>query len=126
VTPDGNPYANPIDAVWIDERLYFGGSPQTRWIGNLKSNGAVCIHLESGTDVVVLRGHAQQMQAVTHDLAVRLSQTSKAKYGYGFEPEAYETTHGVYEFQPRIVVAWSDFPKDATRWDIDDSVERPT
>ena len=119
VTPDGMPYANPIDGVWIDECLYFGGSPKTKWIGNLGSNNAVCIHLESASDVVVLRGCAQQMQSVTHDLAVRLSKASKEKYGYGPKAEEYEKTPGVYEFKPRIVVAWSEFPGNATRWDLD-------
>ena len=119
VTPAGSPYANPIDGVWVDDCLFFGGSPKTRWITNLASNSAVCIHLESGTDVVVLRGRARQMQAVTHDLAVRLSKASKAKYGYGPKPEEYEQTPGVYEFKPRIVVAWSEFPGNTTRWDLD-------
>ncbi len=123
VTPAGSPYANPIDGVWVDERLYFGGSPKTRWMRNLASNTAVCIHLESGTDVVVLRGRAQQMHGMEHDLAVRLSHASKTKYGYAPKPEEYEKAPGIYEFKPSIVVAWSEFPKDPTRWDFDDLVE---
>ena len=36
VTPDGRPHATPVDGLWIEDRLYFGGSPKTRWQRNLK------------------------------------------------------------------------------------------
>jgi hypothetical protein len=45
---------------------------------------------------------------------------SVTKYGYGPKPEEYEKTEGVFVFRPRVVLAWKQFPKDATRWRLDD------
>src|SRR5687768_3182446 len=35
ISPDGHPHAMPVDGLWLDDRLYFGGSPQTRRNRNL-------------------------------------------------------------------------------------------
>jgi len=29
VSPEGRPHATPVDGVWLADRLYFGGSPET-------------------------------------------------------------------------------------------------
>ena len=114
VSPDSRPHATPVDGLWIDDRLYFGGSPQVRWHRNVAANPAVCIHLASETDVVILHGDAHE-QRPDGTLARRLVDTSTQKYGYAPEVEVYESG-GVYVFHPRVVFAWTQFPKDATRW----------
>lgn len=118
-TPNGRPYATPVDGLWLEGRLYFGGSPQTRWLRNLAANSAVSVHLESATDVVILRGDAHELKAPERSLTTTLSTASKEKYGYGSKPEDYESG-GVYAFRPRVVVAWKHFPKDVTRWEFQD------
>lgn len=119
VTPNGRPYATPVDGLWLEGRLYFGGSPQTRWVRNLAANSAVSVHLESATDVVILRGDAHELKAPERSLTTTLSRASKEKHGYGSKPENYESG-GVYVFRPRVVVAWKQFPKDVTRWEFQD------
>jgi hypothetical protein len=114
VSPDGRPHATPVDGLWFDDRLYFGGSPETRRNRNLASNPAVCVHLESGGDVVILQGDAR-LHTPDRGLAIRLSEASAQKYGYGPRPEDYEAS-GVHLFRPRVVLAWKQFPQDATRW----------
>lgn len=114
----GRPHATPVDGLWLDDRLYFGGSPDTRRQRNLAANPAVCIHLESGTDVLILRGEARPLTPPGRDLARRLSAASAQKYGYGPKPEDYETGSGTYVFRPRTVFAWQAFPKDVTRWTL--------
>ncbi|MFN7948344.1 MAG: pyridoxamine 5'-phosphate oxidase family protein [Blastocatellia bacterium] len=116
VSPDGHPHATPVDGVWVDDRLYFGGSPRTRRHRNLAANPAACIHLESGSDVVILHGEARELHAPARTLTTRLAAASKEKYGYAFTPEQYETMPGVLEFSPRLVLAWKEFPKDVTRF----------
>ncbi|HLF29278.1 MAG TPA: pyridoxamine 5'-phosphate oxidase family protein [Anaerolineae bacterium] len=123
VSPEGWPHATPVDGVWLDDRLYFGGSPETRRNRNLAANPAVCIHLESGSDVVILHGEAHEFRASEPALATRLSGASAQKYGYGLKPEEYATATGMYVFRPRVVFAWKQFPKDATRWDFPNEVE---
>ncbi len=47
----------------IEAAAYFGGSPQTRRNRNLVETPAVCVHLESRSDVVILHGDAQELRA---------------------------------------------------------------
>jgi hypothetical protein len=115
VSPDGHPHATPVDGLWLDDRLYFGGSPQTRWNRNLDNNPAVCVHLESGAEVLILHGEAS-MIIPDQPFTVLLAEGSARKYGYPMQPELYAP--GVREFRPRVVYAWSQFPKDVTRWTI--------
>ncbi len=116
--PNGRPHATPLDGIWIDDCLYFGGSPETRWSRNLAANPAVCIHLENALEVVILHGDASEVRVTDANFAQQLSTASQQKYGFAPPPEAY-AQGGVYTFRPRIVLAWSQFPKDATRWQFD-------
>jgi nitroimidazol reductase NimA-like FMN-containing flavoprotein (pyridoxamine 5'-phosphate oxidase superfamily) len=114
--PDGRPHATPVDGLWIDDRLYFGGSPQTRRQRNLAANPSACVHLESGSDVVILHGAARP-ERPDAALATRLAADSTRKYGYGSTPEQYQKAD-VHVFRPRTAFAWTNLPKDATRWKI--------
>jgi nitroimidazol reductase NimA-like FMN-containing flavoprotein (pyridoxamine 5'-phosphate oxidase superfamily) len=114
VSPDGQPHATPVDGLWIDDRLYFGGSPQTRRQRNLAANPRICVHLESAMDVVILQGEAHYEQP-DRALALRLADESNKKYGYGSKPEEYEK-RGAHVFRPRVAFAWTNLMKDATRW----------
>jgi hypothetical protein len=118
VSPHGRPHATPVDGLWLDDRLYFGGAPETRRNRNLAANPAVCVHLDSAVEVVILHGDAH-LRKPDHALAVRLAEASTQKCGYAPKPEDYETG-GVPVFHPRVVIAWKQFPKDATRWRLPD------
>lgn len=112
----GQPHATPVDGLWLDDRLYFGGSPQTRRNRNLTQNPAVCIHLESADDVLILHGEAR-LQTPKRQVALRLAEASAQKYGYAPKPEDYEATP-VYVFRPRVILAWRPALKEATRWEL--------
>jgi nitroimidazol reductase NimA-like FMN-containing flavoprotein (pyridoxamine 5'-phosphate oxidase superfamily) len=117
VGPGGRPHVTPVDGVWLDDRLYFGGSPSTRRTRNLADNPAVAIHVGDGSDVVIVHGQAEPLGAAAHDLAVRLSEAVQAKYGYGPRPQDYEAAaNGNFVVKPRLVFAWKAFPNDVTRW----------
>jgi nitroimidazol reductase NimA-like FMN-containing flavoprotein (pyridoxamine 5'-phosphate oxidase superfamily) len=120
VSPDGRPHATPVWGLWVDDRLYFGGSPQTRRSRNLAENPAVCVHLESGSDVIILHGDARELRAPDRSLVTHLIEASVKKYGYAPKPEDYEVSAGTYVLHPRWVLAWKQFPKDATRWRFQD------
>ena len=117
VSPNGHPHATPVDGLWLDDALYFGGSPQTKWHRNLAANPALSVHLESASDVVILRGQVRGLTAPARSLTAALSKASTEKYGYAPDPETYETG-GVYVFRPNVVLAWKQFPNDATRWEF--------
>ncbi len=116
VDAEGRPHSTPVDGLWIDEKLYFGGSPKTKRNRNLVANPAVCIHLENAMDVVILQGEAIELREIDKALAERLAAESKKKYGYAPPPEAYTGGGGIFIVRPRKVLAWKQFPKDATRW----------
>jgi hypothetical protein len=121
VSADGRPHVTPVDGLWLEEILYFGGSPKTRRNRNLLINPAVSVHLDSSEDVVILQGEAH-LQRPDHDLAVQLAKASVEKYGYAPSPEAYQQM-GVHVFRPHTVLAWQQLPKDATRWQFSRSEE---
>lgn len=115
VSPGGQPHATPVDGLWVDGRLYFGGSPETRRNRNLQSNPAACVHLEDAMEVLILEGEAPELKSPDRALTERLAALSAQKYGYRPKPEEFETG-GVRVFQPTKILAWTQFPSDATRW----------
>jgi nitroimidazol reductase NimA-like FMN-containing flavoprotein (pyridoxamine 5'-phosphate oxidase superfamily) len=117
VDAKGRPHATPVDGVWLDDRLYFGGSQETRRNRNLAHNPAVCVHLESGSEVVILHGEARELGEADGELARRLAEASNEKYGYGSKPENY-LAGGTFAVVPRKVIAWKTLFKDATRWEF--------
>jgi hypothetical protein len=121
VDPQGHPHATPVWGAWLDGTLFFDGSPQTRRGRNLASNPNVVIHLESGADVVILQGQADQIMGPDRPLAERLVAAYTAKYkdfGYAPSPDTWKTG-GLYRVTVRTAYAWTQFPQDATRWRLE-------
>ncbi|CQR49799.1 MULTISPECIES: pyridoxamine 5'-phosphate oxidase family protein [Haloferax] len=112
--PDGRPHARPVWGVWVDGAFHCGGGERTRWVRNLARDPRLAVHTESGTDVVILEGVAERLDAETADEATlaRVDDAYEAKYGI---------RHGtpVFRIRPERVLAWSGFPADATRWRFD-------
>jgi hypothetical protein len=77
---------------------------------NLGSNPRLVVHLESGDEVVILEGTAQQ---VTADESV--ADAYEAKYEH--RPEV----DGLWLVRPTRAFAWteSDYPNNATRFEWD-------
>ena len=111
VRPDGRPHAVPVWGVWVEEAFHFGGGRSTRKARNIAANPGVIAHSESGDEVVILEGIAEEITDPA--LQERLDDAYEEKYGI---------RHGtpVWGLRPRVVHAWTDFPKDATRWTFED------
>ncbi|MET4637189.1 pyridoxamine 5'-phosphate oxidase family protein [Mycetocola sp. 2940] len=113
VRPDGRPHAVPVDGLWMDGALWFGGSATAVHQLNLSSNPQVVLHIEDGSAPVIVEGVATTVVPKrAHALA--LAELSRKKYGYAPPVEAY--ADGVWHVPALRVLAWSDFPKDATRF----------
>ncbi len=80
VNASGAPVSRPVDGVWLDDTLYFGGSPETSWVRALNANPEVSVHLESGVEVVILEGRVAEMRVSSREFAERLVAQSKAKF----------------------------------------------
>ena len=118
--PDGRPHCAPVWGAWVDEVFYFGIGPNSRKAGNLSVNSSVVVHLESGDDVVILEGIAEEVATSDQSLFTRIADAYAAKYvlpetGDEFRPSSAE---GMYAVRPRLAFAWleRDFPRTATRW----------
>jgi pyridoxamine 5'-phosphate oxidase-like protein len=108
---DGAPAAAPVWGVWSDGALYFGTNPRSLKGRNLTRDPRVVIHLESGEEVVILRGEIER-----EDLPEAVVDAYEVKYA--FRPPV---TEGWFVLRPRHAVAWIelDYPKTATRFDFD-------
>jgi len=110
--PDGRPHARPVWGVWVDDRFHCGGGERTRWVRNLAVDPAVTVHRESGDEVVILEGEAERVTDA--DRLERVDAAYEEKYG---------VEHGtpVFAVIPDTVLAWRDYPTDATRWTFEDA-----
>ena len=61
VRPDGRPHAVPVWGVWLDGTFHFGGGRRTRKARNVAVNPHLVVYLESGDDVVILDGVAEEI-----------------------------------------------------------------
>ncbi|MCC6174607.1 MAG: pyridoxamine 5'-phosphate oxidase family protein [Chloroflexi bacterium] len=117
--PDGRPHAMPAWAVWVDDALYFDGSPETRRGRNLAANPAIVVHLESGDEVVVLEGDVQEAGRPDRALAERLVAAFVTKYGqshnYHPSPDQWDEG-GLWVLHPSVAFGWDAFPGTVTRW----------
>jgi hypothetical protein len=110
---DGRPHATPLWGAWIDQALFLDGSPTTRWARNIAANPSACIHLESGSNAVILEGVVDEV--VTEEmLGARIVDGWMRKYGR-LEPKP--AVSGMFRFRPHTARAWStETLEDGTRW----------
>jgi nitroimidazol reductase NimA-like FMN-containing flavoprotein (pyridoxamine 5'-phosphate oxidase superfamily) len=108
--PDGSPHPRPVWGVWVDDRFYFDGHPQTRWARNIERNPAAAVHIEMGDLAVIVEGVVED---VTPDSATseRVAAAYDAKYNY--RPGVAE---GIFMMRSRVAFAWDEYLKRATRW----------
>lgn len=113
--PDGRPHSAPVWGFWYDGALHFGTHRATRKARNIAANPRVSIHLESGDDVVIFEGRAEEVDP--EDLGAEVNAICRKKYGM---PLTGMPDSVVYRVRPRVVLAWTekDFPKNSTRWEF--------
>lgn len=110
--PDGRPHAVPVWGIWYGNRLYFEGSPLTRWAQNLAHNPHIAVHLPSAEQVVLIEGRVQVFN--DDDLTAAewalLDTTFRTKYAIDWG-SPYMVVH------PHAALAW-DAPTlgRMTRW----------
>jgi hypothetical protein len=119
VGADARPHARPVDGVWVEGALCFGGSPQTRWARNLAANPAMSVNLSSEAEAIILDGTAEVVRDPTHSLAAPSLAASREKY-----PQYYSADspfRPFWAFQPTTAFAWKleGFPQGATRWSFE-------
>jgi hypothetical protein len=108
-SPEGVPLVRPVWGVFVDDTICFGGGPLTRWSRNLESNPRVSVHLENGTQPVIAEGAVDRLTDRDDPRLKGIDDAYEIKY---------EMRHGppIWLLQPEIVLAWTEFPKDMTRF----------
>jgi nitroimidazol reductase NimA-like FMN-containing flavoprotein (pyridoxamine 5'-phosphate oxidase superfamily) len=117
VRPDGRPHVVPRWCVYLDGKIYYDGSSETIHVRNIEANPNVSLHLESGSQAIILEGTAAPAGKPAPELAKRLSQAYK-KYkelGYSPKPNSWDNG-GLFVFTPRQCLAWSNFTQDPTKF----------
>ncbi len=115
--PNGNPHITPVWGVWLDEQLYFGGERQARRTLNLHANPHLCAHLESGDEVVIIEGVAEEV--TDPDRLKQIGAASADKYQMvDLNTEESLSRAIYYRVRAQVVLAWleQDYPNTATRW----------
>ena len=118
--PDGKPHSRPVWGVWLDDAFYFStGSLAAQ---NLAANPAITVHLESGSEVVIIEGAAEMVGDA--GLVKRVVSLYNQKYNWDMDPN--DLPGPFYAVRPRVAFGWlsdesgldrgSAFHGTATRW----------
>jgi nitroimidazol reductase NimA-like FMN-containing flavoprotein (pyridoxamine 5'-phosphate oxidase superfamily) len=121
--PDGRPHTMPVWGLWLGEVFYFATDRESRKGRNLRVTPWMNVHLESGDDVVILEGRAEEL---SDPLALDLvAEAYEAKYKWRLDPRAPEQV--TYKLRPHTAFTWQekDFPNTATRWLFEETIEGP-
>jgi hypothetical protein len=119
---DGRPHCRPVWGVWLPDGFWFSTGSLARH--NLVANPQITVHLDSGTEVVIVEGVAA---AVTGADRLR---AFLAAYNSKYDWDAVATDDGVadssgaagpaYRMRPRVVFGWATDLRTATRWSFAD------
>jgi general stress protein 26 len=120
VGPGGAPHVRPVDGVWVDGALCFGGSPQTRWVRNLQHDQRISVHLPDDDEVVILEGTAELVTDPADPLAEPSMKANRAKYPQYYPADEDPGFRPFWSLRPATVYAWSlsGFPGNVTRWQL--------
>jgi Pyridoxamine 5'-phosphate oxidase len=124
VRPDGQPHMMPVWGVWLDGTFYFSTGGRSRKARNLAVDPRCVVCPEHADEAVILEGVAEQVTDL--GLLRHVAAVFSDKYQWPLEPtaEGVRDQHGnagpVFAVHPGVVFAWSEFPQNATRWQIND------
>jgi pyridoxamine 5'-phosphate oxidase-like protein len=118
VRPNGHPHVVPRWGVFIDNKFYYDGSPETRHARNIVENPYVTLNLESGEKAIILEGTSRPAERPDLEFAKRLAKAISNKYaalGYSPEPKQWDEG-GLFVFTPRQCITWSKFTDNPTKF----------
>jgi PPOX class probable F420-dependent enzyme len=118
--PDGAPHAAPVWGAVVGDVLYLYSERHTRKARNLAADPRLVVHLESGDDVVIVRGTAEDLgrpgkvPAVVAALAAKYTSPADRQY----LPDADPAFDVVYAVRPRSAMMWRlpDYEASQRRW----------
>jgi len=120
VRPNRRPHVVPRWAVYLDGKLYYDGSPETRHARNILENPNTTVNLEDGQKAIILEGTSVPAPKPTPEFAQRLV-AAYGKYAEdGYTPELTQWDEGgLYVFTPHQCLAWTTFFENPTKFIFD-------
>src|SRR6266487_2489175 len=98
--PDGKPHSRPVWGIWLDNTFYFStGSLATQ---NLAIRPAITVHLESGSEVVIIEGVAELVNETV--LVERVVSLYNQKYNWNVDP--HNLPGPLYAVRPQVAFGW--------------------
>ena len=118
--PSGAPHAAPGWGVVTGGTLYLYSERSTVKARNLATDPRVVVHLDSGEDVVIVRGTAEDLGAPAQVLEVVAALAAKYT-GEGdrqYLPSADPAFDVVYALRPQSAMTWqlADYEGSQRRW----------
>jgi hypothetical protein len=117
---DSKPHSRPVWGVWLDNAFYF--STGSLAAANLVTRPAITVHLESGSEVVIIEGVAEAVNNAT--LVEQVVSLYNQKYNWNLDP--HNLPGPFYGVRPEVAFGWhfdeselnpeSSGLKTATRW----------
>lgn len=115
--PGRSPHVTPLDGIWFEDKLVYGGSPETLHRRLAAEHPKVTVNLPDPWKLVVIEGEVRETRFAP-EVAEEIAGLLNAKYPeYGenvFKPSAVAPA-----VHPRRIRAWTSFPKDATAFVFD-------
>jgi pyridoxine/pyridoxamine 5'-phosphate oxidase len=111
---EGQPHAMPVWGLWIDGAFLFSTGRNAHKGRDLAANPKISVHLESGDDVVILEGTAEELTEQT--LPAGYADAYEAKYR--FRPNTSDPADATYAVRPHVAFTWleANFVESAARW----------
>ena len=119
-TPSGAPHAAPVWGVVTGQTLYLYSERSTVKARNIAADPRVVVHLESGDDVVIVRGTAEELgvPAQVPEVVAALAAKYTAPGDRQYLPDADPDFDVVYAIRPRSAMVWrlADYAASQRRW----------
>jgi PPOX class probable F420-dependent enzyme len=120
VTPSGAPHAAPVWGVVTGGTLYLYSERRTVKARNLAADPRVVVHLESGEDVVIVRGTAEDLgtPGQVPEVVAALSAKYTGEGDRQYLPDADPGFDVVYAIRPQSAMMWrlADYEDSQRRW----------
>jgi hypothetical protein len=119
-TVSGAPHAAPVWGVVAGETLYLYSERSTVKARNLAADPRAVLHLESGEDVLIVRGVAEDLgtpaavPSVVAALAAKYTRPEDQRYLPGADPD-FDV---IYALRPQSAMTWrlNDYAASQRRW----------
>ena len=119
-TPSGAPHAAPVWGAVAGQTLYLYSERSTVKARNIAADPRVVVHLESGDDVVIVRGTAEELgvPAQVPEVVAALAAKYTAPGDRQYLPDADPDFDVVYAIRPRSATVWrlADYAASQRRW----------